>query len=321
MAFSFGAWELAQALVKIVLYACMAASVGGLAVLWLLQRASQQAQPSQPAEASPRWLGFERRGVLRYVALAAGEGLLFAVLLFLLQVGAINQGGLIGMFDTTLAPVVAATPVGVGTAWRLAGFVLVVVAVLPLPRRLAGNEEALLPQWLWTAGGVALLCFASSIAAFGHVAPLSLPLRVAVALHVAAVLVWIGALRPLQRLSGVAPLLVLQPLLRAFGVVGWGLIGSLLLGGGAVLWQLLGPLGNLVSTAYGQTLLIKLMLVLCLLALAALNKFRLVPNLAENTRATLRISIGFELTLALLILSVTAVLTSLTGPPVGEAAY
>ena len=310
MGFNAGAWELAQVLVKCVVYACMAASVGGLLVAALLQQ-----QGGGDAVDAAGWYRQQRRSLLRHVALAASQGLLFTLLLYLLQVGAILRAGLVGMFDPTFIRALAATAVGTGCAAKAAGFVLALVAVLGVAPRVVGEERRPLPPWLWAAGSAALLLFASSFAVLGHVAPLRWPLQLAVMVHVAAVLLWVGALLPLRRLCASGPLPPLQALLRQFGMLGWGLVAAVLLGGLTVLWQLVGTVDALFTTAYGLTLLSKLLLASGLFALAALNKFRLVPTLAEPTRDTLRISIGWELTLALGILALTAVLTTLTGPP------
>jgi len=67
------------------------------------------------------------------------------------------------------------------------------------------------------------------------------------------------------------------------------------------------------------TLLIELVLVAGLLSLAALNKFRLVPSMIHSAQAAgkkLRRSIAFEALAIGAILIVTAVLTSVTTPPV-----
>ncbi len=80
-----------------------------------------------------------------------------------------------------------------------------------------------------------------------------------------------------------------------------------------LLFNLLEDPATLLTTTYGVLLLGKLLMAGCLLALAALNKFRLVPALTGQTRAPLQISIGFELLLALTIIVLTAMLTTLTG--------
>jgi len=72
----------------------------------------------------------------------------------------------------------------------------------------------------------------------------------------------------------------------------------------------------LLSVLY--LVLVKLILVACLLGLAAFNKLRLTPRLRRgDARAarSLRTSIRLELLLGISILAVTATFTALTGPP------
>jgi putative copper resistance protein D len=313
MSMDWGSWELAQVLVKIAVYACMAAATGGMLVLCLLQRAVTAVEAQSSTTLPPQWFLQQRHALLHHIALASAEGLLATVLLFLLQVGSVNEADLAGMFDPLIIRILAATPVGVGMACKFAGFALTLVAVLTVVSKGSRDSASALPHWLLAVSCLTLLLFAASFAVLGHTAVLGLPVRLATGVHVAAVLLWIGALLPLRRLNAAGPLVVVQPLLRSFGVLGWVLVGALLLAGGVLLFNLLEDPATLLTTTYGLLLLGKLLMAGCLLALAALNKFRLVPALTEQTRAPLQISIGFELLLALTIIVLTAMLTTLTG--------
>jgi putative copper resistance protein D len=315
MAIAAGPWELAQILVKLLIHAGMAGTSGGMLVWWLMQRSIAHT----PVEAAGilSWPAAQQHSLLRYMLVACAAGILATLLLCLLQAGAINQAGLAGMFDRPLLRLLADTSIGHGIAFKLAGFI---VAALALAGLLYRTPQVCSP-WLLATGALALLLFATSFAVLGHVAQLGLSARLAVGLHVAAVLVWIGALLPLQGLCGNTPLAVLQPLLRLFGKVGWVLVGSLLVAGGWVLWQLLGNPVAILDTVYGQLMLAKLLLACCLLALAALNKFRLVPALTDPAAPSLRRSIAAELVLALLILLLTATLSTVTGPPILGSAH
>jgi putative copper export protein len=75
------------------------------------------------------------------------------------------------------------------------------------------------------------------------------------------------------------------------------------------------------ESAYGRIVAIKLLLVAGLLSLAAVNKLRLTPALLRGDSSALlrlRTSITAELVLAGLIVLVTAVFTTVTGPPALE---
>jgi putative copper resistance protein D len=321
MSFSVGAWELVQVLAKIVMYAGMAAASGGMLVLCLLQREAARlpATPENPAAA--HWCQLQYRVLLRQCAWAATAGLLATLLLFLLQVGSISQNGLPGMLDPLLLRVLAATPVGTGTAFKLAGFVLALLVMLLAALRVSAGDLRVLSIGQLLANASALLLFALSFAVVGHASALGLFVQLAAGVHVIAVLLWIGALQPLRKLNATGDTAILLPLLRTFGVLGWSLVGCLLLGGSVMLWQMLGRASDLLTTVYGGLMLAKLQMASCLLGLAALNKFRLVPGYVEKTRPQLQTSIGLELVLALLIIVLTATLTTLTGPPLADAAH
>jgi len=136
--------------------------------------------------------------------------------------------------------------------------------------------------------------------------------------HLAAVAFWVGALTPLYRMAGKAvPHTVAARTLARFGRTASVTVGLLAAAAVGLSWLLVGGVAPLLETAYGQTLLIKVTLVLFLLALAALNKWRLVPAFARgdpSAAGRLRGSIWIEGLLISLILLVTALMTTTTSP-------
>src|SRR5690606_17614363 len=97
---------------------------------------------------------------------------------------------------------------------------------------------------------------------------------------------WVGALVPLlivlkeaqvENRAGVARVM------RHYGHVGWGFIGLMLMSGLYLILQLLHTLAELTGTSYGRLLMLKLLIVLGLMSLGAINKFRLVPALASKS--------------------------------------
>ena len=136
--------------------------------------------------------------------------------------------------------------------------------------------------------------------------------------HLAAVAFWVGALLPLYRMAGQAvPPKVAARVLAAFGGMASVTVGVLLVAAVGLSGLLLGGIAAFLETTYGQTLLLKIALVLLLLALAAMNKWRLVPAFERgepNADRRLRRSILGEGILVLLILFVTALLTTTTSP-------
>ncbi len=137
-------------------------------------------------------------------------------------------------------------------------------------------------------------------------------------IHLGAVAFWVGALIPLYRMAGHAvPHEVAGQVLAAFGRVASVTVGFLLAAGLVLAWLLLGATAAFLETAYGQILLLKIALVLLLLVLAAMNKWLLVPAFERrepNADRRLRRSILGEGFLVLLILFMTALLTTTTSP-------
>jgi copper transport protein len=134
-------------------------------------------------------------------------------------------------------------------------------------------------------------------------------------LHLLAVGAWIGGLvwllaglrgreRPEQLVSAVRFSRLAAPVLGLVAVT--GLSRALHLAGG---WT------GLIHSGYGRLLDIKVLLFLGLVALGALNRFRVVPALAGGVRHLdgLRRNVRGEVALAVCILAVTAVLSQL--PP------
>jgi putative copper export protein len=104
-----------------------------------------------------------------------------------------------------------------------------------------------------------------------------------------------------------------------FGTAALVVVGALLTAGVVLLCLLLRDVSELWSDDYGRLVLTKILLVSCLLALAALNHWRLTPRLfAYDTGAlqALKRSIMAELAVAGCVLVMTAAMTTLAGPSV-----
>ena len=147
-----------------------------------------------------------------------------------------------------------------------------------------------------------------SLASSGHAATaaprwLTAP---AVFLHGIGVAVWVGALVPLAAMA-LRPAQPLLPALNRFSHAAMLVVAVLVLSGLALATVQLERLGALIDSQYGIILSIKLALVVVLLGLAALNRFRLTPALARNsdTRPLVR-SILAECMIVVAILAVVA---------------
>lgn len=228
------------------------------------------------------------------VVVAAGFG-------FALR-GAALTGGADGMIDPEMLGLLWQTPVGDVLIYRVAGAALIIAGMF-IPR---------VGLWIALAGGTIALW---SFAKIGHVPDLPQtgvgPLLL---LHLLGIAFWIGVLGPLRRLSRQPEHLENAARLgHRFGQVAAVIVPVLILAGLLLAWLLLGDLWALVSTGYGQALVIKLLLVVIVLALATANKLRFVPAIqAGDSKAAQHLvrSIEIETAVILGVLAATATLTS-----------
>ena len=131
--------------------------------------------------------------------------------------------------------------------------------------------------------------------------------------HLIAAGFWLGALLPLaltlQRASGADERYAVA---RRFSSLGTVCVGALLVSGALNAWYLVGSVPALFGTAYGQTLLAKLVLVAAMLVLAAINRWHIVPRLerAGDGRAAQRLArhAVIEATLGLGVIAIAAAL-------------
>jgi copper transport protein len=171
---------------------------------------------------------------------------------------------------------------------------------------------------------VSLLCAAGALAATGlalsvsgHAATVEPQLlgRPIVFIHGVCIAFWVGSLLPLaaivrarERGGGE---------LAAFSRIIPFPLALLVASGAYLAWSELDRPDALWTTRYGEVLSGKLALVLMLLALAAANRYRLVPRLeagAKGTARPLAATIAFETRIAVVILGVVA-LWRFTPPP------
>jgi putative copper resistance protein D len=149
-------------------------------------------------------------------------------------------------------------------------------------------------------------------------------------LHLLAAGVWVGGLFPLAlllaRLGRIADhqsLTICAQVLTRFSNLGVVAVAMLFASGVVNTWFLTGHMRGLVGTAYGQLVLIKIGLFLLMLSLAADNRLRLLPRIAqaESARSAgalrqLRRNTTVEIALGLVVIYVVGVL-GLT-PPAGH---
>lgn len=207
----------------------------------------------------------------------AGAGLVLGVpLTTAWQAGA----GLDAVLDASTWATGLTSDTGVAAALGLAGLV---GATLLAPRAADAGRA------LWPAG-VALGASALALGVLvlvGHTRTFGPAWLVVAAdvLHVVAGAVWLGGVvglaLVLARSSRVDPRRAAVTVTH-FSALGAWVVLALAVTGVVLGWRILGTVDALVSTAYGQTLLVKAGVALAVVAVAAWNRYRLVPSFAAR---------------------------------------
>lgn len=219
----------------------------------------------------------------------------------------------------TLLTVLNGTEFGRIWRWRL-----VLLAVLPFffGWRILGRRTPLV--WPALVSGAVLV---ASLAGVGHGAMgsgfdawIHLGNQ---AMHLLAASVWVGGLLSLFHAvhsARHAPRRVelLTQVLRRFSLTGFAAVLLILASGILNSWFLVGSIDALLHTGYGQVLMVKVSLFLCMIALALFNRLFVMPRLADNAHADgmlslLLRSVAAEQAFAILVLAAVSVLGSL--PP------
>lgn len=291
------AWDIGSLLTRAFTLMAMVIVFGGIFCLYLTAQSGNQV----------------RRHLLKYIKIGALAGIIASSLYFFIQVGAFNQSGLSGMFDTLMISILAQSGLGYAALFRFIAFFMILSLAI-FKNRLSQKKELTFGKVSLFIFTVAMLLIAYSFSLIGHVAELTLVAASAIGLHILAISLWVGSLYPLWYLCKHEEVLRLQKIMQRFGELAIIFVGVLLITGIFIVVQLLESTIELVTTSYGLTLLFKLTGVLALLFLGAMNKLKLVPRLTDEKGVVrLQRSIAMELGLALLVLIITAYLTTLVG--------
>ncbi len=181
----------------------------------------------------------------------------------------------------------------------------------------------------WLALGAAL-CLIASIAWTGHAASTPHELGyvhlAADALHLYAASAWIGGLLPLalllrigERYHASAWAALELKAIRRFSSLGIASVAALIVSGIVNTWILVGSFRALVLADYGWLLMIKLAVFAVMLGFAAVNRFRLTPELAlapgseahGAALSSIRRNTQIEIALGLVVFAIVGVLGTL----------
>ncbi len=146
-------------------------------------------------------------------------------------------------------------------------------------------------------------------------------------LHLVAAAAWIGTLPFLALLfamseHGALPMALARAATLRFSILGIASVATLFASGVVNSWYLVGSVSALTETAYGKLLLVKVALFFAMVAVAAVNRFRLTPRMAGDQTATaalrqLRNNAVLETLGGAVVLCIVAVLGTL--PPASHA--
>lgn len=287
-------WLPLLVVVKLLFYSSAAVTLAGTYFLWREQQ-----------KFSPVVQDIFRQNSLR----ACGIGLITAILSFFLQVGQFADNGLAGMFDSSMMTTLWLTPLGTSFQMQLVAGVIVGLLLLFNAQKHHTGRYA-------TACLIALV-IPLSLVLVGHTVEQDWSVRIGLGFHVVIGLWWMGSLFYLWRSCSMLAVHDLKKVMQNFGRTASLLMPVLLLAGLGIAYVLAGSLDQLLFHAHGQLLLLKILLVVCLLGIAALNKWQLVPHLsaARNVQHLQR-SILFEGCMGFALLIITAILSTALTPAV-----
>lgn len=283
-----GIWDAALIAAKIATYA---ATLGAAGAVWFLRYCHGLTAR------------VERRSI-RHLVFGASALALFAGAAQIVITAGSMSGAAAGMWDGSLVRMVWQAGAGRANVIRAAGLCVAAAAVL--------RERPVWPAAL----GAAMA--ATSFAWTGHARSLDPPvLPLVQGVHLLGVAFWLGALAPLLIVASRADGARAAAAAARFGSAALYVVAGLTAAGACLLVSLLGGAAQLWSSTYGRYAALKLVFVAALLCLAALNKLWLTPRMRSGGRAVraFQVSVRCELLLGVLILAVTAVLTTAASPP------
>jgi putative copper resistance protein D len=239
--------------------------------------------------------------ILRLARLATVGAALLVLLHFSLEPAHL-AGEFSGIGDRQLWQLAWQSAPGTGLRLRLVGLLLILAGL--------GFSRAL--------SVVGALLVVAAFTTMGHTVdhPHHIVLAVLLAVHLASLMFWFGALWPLRQAVTLEAPATAAALLERFSRLAIWIVPGLLVAG-ATLVLLLVPGIAVFTMPYGQLLLAKMLGFGALLYFAALNKLRLTPALwreAAGAAQRLRRSLLIEYLLIAAVLVITAVMTGLYSP-------
>lgn len=292
-------WSVLLLIVKITSYVAIAALAGGLLINLLLKSAAD-------TESIEAYLKPIKKWQLFFLL----TGLLAAMAQIPIEAASLSDSGWQGLVDTFMLTIVWQSVIGDQVILRITGLSLGILTVLfwrePYQNRSVLNL---------IISAAALLIVSISFSVTGHSASDGLWVQAILTLHVIAISLWIGSLWPLYNSCRKLSPRTVKTLMEDFGRVALFVVLILITCGVILLFRFVDSLTELFTTGYGQLILLKLLLVSSMLLLAAWHKLVLVPKLIQQHNIdSLRKSIAIETVIAILVIIVTSIFTTIVGP-------
>lgn len=234
---------------------------------------------------------------------AAFIGTILVVARYLVEPARLT-GTLSGMFDVSMHAFVVTSNLGVSQSMRLLGAAIVGFALLR-------SKD---PPARFALVGVALIALSFSFMGHTVASDQRWLLSGLLTTHLLAASFWFGSLIPLHLASAREP--DAGNLIRHFSSIAIRIVPFIFIAGVGMAFVLLPSVSSLRSP-YGILLIVKVLSFSALMGLAALNKCRLGPALEsghEPSAALFRRSVAAEIMLIILILGVTATMTTHYSP-------
>ena len=291
--------------------------------------------------AAPAWRGAAGNGAVAIKVRAR----LAAIAWISLALAAFSGAAWLVLTAAAMSDLSAAQVFGDGVLWTVLSqtvFGRDWLIRLVLACALAATLRSLLTQqnhktrWIETAAAVLAAAFAGTLAWSGHAAGglggEAILHPAADVLHLIAAAAWVGALLPLIVLLAAAgaddaSLAMAQTATTRFSILGIASVGALLVTGIVNTFYLAGSVPALLHTDYGRLLLIKIALFLAMVTIAAVNRFRLTPQLLQQASIAasrdalrkLRRNAAIEVLAGAAVIAIVAALGTM--PPAIHAAH
>ena len=283
--FNMEVWSFLNPIIRMIFYISAFGSVGTLIYLVHFYRL----------------LEFEQRSYcFSLIKKSSIIGSIIAFLSFLSIPG--NMGGdFKSVIDTQLIELTLETISGKAALLSLLGFILIYFSCI---------KKSKISYILSFLGVSSILL---SFVIFGHATKHGLVGQFLIIIHLVGLSYWIGSLLPLRKMCNFIEYEKLRLVAHLFGIYALGYVGVLIIAGLIFSYILLGDISSLITTDYGNVLLVKMIIVSMLLSLGAMNKFKIIPYLSINQNLglkRLKNSIQIEIFCVLLILFFTSLLTT-----------